>query len=265
VTINKEYILANHDYRLEGNKIFIPKRVLSLTDVISVTYVSATVTQPSIAYRIFKDIINRYHYRRISLTHSAKLSFDISKDTSIIEVTDGTVLPEPSPSTNTPGVVYINQERIAYFSKVGNVLSQITRGTLGTPIQNHSKFDFVVDASLVQDIPYTDTTTTVTKTGDGSTVNFDLGFVPSSKDQISVFVGGTRSFDFELGVDSSGAITFTTAPSDGVAIEIIRKTGTVWYDQGTSTAANGLGLQAATGVQVKFLQEHPTSLFLITN
>ena len=60
-------------------------------------------------------------------------------------------------------------------------------------------------------------------------------------------------------------ITFTTAPGDGVAIEIIRKEGTVWYDQGTSTAANGLGLQAATGVQVKFLQEHPTSLFLITN
>lgn len=265
VTINKEYILANHDYRLEGNKIFIPKRVLSLTDVISVTYISATVTQPSIAYRIFKDIINRYHYRRISLTHSAKLSYAIDKDTSIIEVTDGSVLPEPSPSTNTPGVVYINQERIAYFSKVGNVLSQITRGTLGTPIQSHSQYDYVVDGSLAQDIPYSDTVTTVQKTGDGSTVNFDLGFVPASKDEIAVFVGGTKTFAFNLGVDSSGAVTFTTAPDDGVLIEIVRKTGQVWYDQGTSTAANGAGLQAATGAEVKFLQEQPTSLFLVSN
>lgn len=265
VTINKEYLLANHDYRLEGNKIFIPKKVLLLTDVISVTYVSATVTQPSIAYRIFKDILNRYHFRRISLTHSTKLSQDVSKSTAVIEVMDGSVLPQPSPSTNTPGVVYINQERIAYFSKTGNVISQLTRGTLGTPIQDHSKFDYVVDGSLVQNIPYEETVTTVTKTADGSTVSFDLSFAPASKNEIAVFVGGTRTYDFNIGVDSSQSFTLNTAPAQGVLIEVIRKKGQVWYDQGSSTASNGLGLQSATGAEVKFLQEHPTSLLLIRN
>jgi len=42
----------------------------------------------------------------------------------------------------------------------------------------------------------------------------------------------------------------------------VRKTGTVWYDQGEGTAANGQGLQAATGKEVLFLQAEPTALEL---
>ena len=100
------------------------------------------------------------------------------------------------------------------------------------------------------------------KTGDGSTVNFDLGFTPASADEITVFVGGTKTTDFTVGTDSAGAVTLTTAPAEGVLIKMVRKTGTVWYDQGDGTAANGQGLQAATGKEVLFLQKEPTSLEL---
>jgi hypothetical protein len=36
--------------------------------------------------------------------------------------------------------------------------------------------------------------------------------------------------------------------------------GKIWYDQGTNTAANGLGLQNSTSIQAKFLLEKPTLL-----
>jgi hypothetical protein len=160
-------------------------------------------------------------------------------------------------------VVFIGTERIAYFEKTGNTLTRLFRGTLGTGIQSHSGGTRVVDASNKQEIPYEDTVTTVEKTGDGSTVNFDLGYTPSSADEITVIVGGTATTDFAVGTDSAGSVTLTTAPADGVKIRLVRKTGTVWYNQGETTAADGNGLQASTGKEVTFLQAFPTSLDVI--
>jgi hypothetical protein len=262
VSLNKNYLTANHDFSVSGNVVTIPGAPLTISDEIVVTYLNGPISNGAIGYRIFKDILNRYHYRRISSTHSTQLAQDLAVDDTTITVLDGSVLPEPSTANNIPGVVFIGTERIAYFGKSGNTLSRLFRGTLGTGVQAHSGGDYVVDGSKAQEIPYEDTTTTVEKTGDGSTVNFDLGFTPSSADEITVFVGGTKTTDFTVGTDSAGAVTLTTAPADGVLIKMVRKTGTVWYDQGDGTAANGQGLQAATGKEVLFLQKEPTSLEL---
>ena len=262
VSLNKNYLTANHEFNVSGNVVTIPDVAFTDSDEIVVTYLNGPISNGAIGYRIFKDILNRYHYRRISSTHSTQLAQDLAVDDTTITVLDGSVLPEPSTANNIPGVVFIGTERIAYFGKSGNTLSRLFRGTLGTGVQTHLGGDYVVDGSKAQEIPYEDTTTTVEKTGDGSTVNFDLGFTPSSADEITVFVGGTKTTDFTVGTDSAGAVTLTTAPADGVLIKMVRKTGTVWYDQGEGTAANGQGLQAATGKEVLFLQSEPTALEL---
>jgi hypothetical protein len=49
-----------------------------------------------------------------------------------ITVLDGSVLPVPNVVTLSPGKIYINGERIEYYTKNGNTLGQIRRGVGGT-------------------------------------------------------------------------------------------------------------------------------------
>ena len=288
VTVNRQYLTANHDFVVNGDIIEIPNGIAS-TDTVSVTYIGGLTSQPAIGYRIFKDIINRYHYRRLSSKNSSKLIDPVLIDATTITVADASNLPTPNTSTNTPGVVFINKERIAYFTKTGNVLGRLTRATLGTPIQTHAVDDKVVDASISQAVPYEDVTSTTLKYGDGSTATFDLDFTPSSNDEITVLEGGSVTTAYTLASDSTRSITFDTAPDVGVAIRVVRKTGSVWYDQITfgaeadsdlitcdngvattdlsleiqSQASTGLGLQNTNSVQAQFLKAEPADITLV--
>ncbi len=304
VAFNKANLTANVDFKVEGNVVTIAGtqpdiRLITAddnffkadegeitTDIdnigeVVITYVAGDLSKSAFGYRIFKDIVNRYHYRRLSLTHSTQLAEDLAVDATSITVKDGTKLPNPSVTNNIPGVVFIGTERIAYFDKTGNVLSRLFRGTLGTGVQTHSGGDFVVDGSKVQEVPYEDTVNKFTATADGSTINYDVGYKIESRNEINVFVGGTKTEAFTIGEGADATditadeteltadqtyagtnVVLTTAPANGVKIEVIKKTGNVWYDQGESTAANGKGLQAATGKEVLFLQKEPTDLNL---
>jgi hypothetical protein len=68
---------------------------------------------------------------------------------------------------------------------------------------------------------------------------------------------------YRIGPDSTSAIVLDSAPASGVLIRVVRKTGSVWYNQGSSSAADGLGLQQSTNVNIAFLQEKPADLSLI--
>jgi hypothetical protein len=263
VAVNKINLTANHDYRLEDDEVVIPLRNLTDSDVILITYVGGAVSKPSIAYRIFKDIINRYHYKRISIDHSTFLTADVPIDATEINVSDATKLGDPQLTTNTPGIIFIGTERIAYFDKDGNTLKRLFRGTLGTAVQSHSKNAKVVDASAVQTMPYEDTENTTTFTSDGSTVSFALSYLPSTKNELTVLVGGEATNLYSIGSDSTTAIVLDSAPASGVLIRVVRKTGSVWYNQGSSSAADGLGLQQSTNVNIAFLQDKPADLTLI--
>lgn len=268
VHVDKQHLTANHDYRVEGNEVIIPESVIgdgTVKDIV-ISYITGTVSQPSMGYRIFKDILNRYHYRRLSKSHTTTLAQSLSPTDTNILVSDANVLADPNPSANIPGVVWIGKERITYFTKDGNTLGQLMRGTLGTAISGTLVSGTkVVDASLIQNIPYTDTYKISTFNGDGSTTAFTMvndsdsvAFTASASSQLVVQVGGTKITDYT--VDGSSTITLGTAPDRGVRVRITKKTGTVWYDQGSGTASNGLGLQSATGEEVKFLQQHPAEL-----
>ena len=109
-----------------------------------------------------------------------------------ITVTDGSVLPSVDGSTLAPAVIFIDKERIEYFTVTGNTLGQIRRGTLGTGIKEHRSGAEVVDASGTQTIPYADTVYTDTFTGDGSTTAFALSQAPTDASQLDIFIGGQR-------------------------------------------------------------------------
>ncbi len=212
-------------------------------------------------------MLNRTFYKRIAKNTTTTLAQDLPVDAKTITVVDGSVLGEVDGTTNLPGVIFIDKERIEYFVKSGNTLSQIRRGTLGTGIKAHIGGTSVVDASGKNTVPYSDTIYTDTHTGDGSTVSFATTIAPTSASQLDIFIGGQRLLltsedgsTVNYSVDgSSSLVTLGTAPASGVQVKILQKKGNVWYNTGTNSAADGRGLQKATSNAAKFIAEEPTN------
>ena len=142
--------------------------------------------------------------------------------------------------------------------KIGNVLKQLQRGTLGTGVPTiHNTGSDVYNANLQQTAPYADSTITENFTGDGSTSTFILGFTPNSANEFEVFVAGKRLrknaisvFDATKDQDSpeadvispaefsvtgsSNVLTLTNIPTNNAKIQVIRKQGKRWTDPGIS-------------------------------
>jgi hypothetical protein len=128
---------------------------------------------------IFKDMLNRYHYKRISKAKSTRLARDLKQGDAQIQVVDGSVLTDPNPSLNLPGIIEINGERIEFFVKNGNVLSQLRRGTLGTGAPTlHRVRALVLDIGPTETIPYQDRHIVETRITTVPTSTFELNYTP---------------------------------------------------------------------------------------
>jgi len=230
------------------------------TETIEVIQFAAIVSKPKFAYRIFKDMLNRTHYKRISNSNSYELNQPLNYYDNSIVLTDATGIQEPNRSIGLPGVIWVDKERIEYYSVTGNVLRQIRRGTLGTGTPNIiPKGTTVYGQGIEENIPYKDATYTTKYVGDGSTHQFVLDFVTDTINSFDVFVGGRRLrknsisvFNQTLDQDSPDAdetvpaefsvevvsvdgtsqtvLTLADIPADGINIQIVRKTGKVWSD-----------------------------------
>jgi hypothetical protein len=267
VWLNGESLIQGSDYTSSGNTITVVGKTITASDRLDVMYFALDTAVGATGFRIFKDMMNRSFYKRISKTSTTKLALDMTAGTQTITVEDASVLPTPDASSNTPGVVFIDKERIEYFTKSSNTLGQLRRGTLGTGIKEHGSGTEVVDASGTQTIPYADTVYTNTFTGDGSTVTFALSQAPSSASELDIFIGGQRLLltsedgsTINYSVDgSTTAVTLSTAPASGTQVKILHKKGQVWYTALDGNPADGKGLQASTTQQAKFIANEPTN------
>jgi hypothetical protein len=267
VWLNGEQLTQGNDYTVSGNTVTVSGRTITSSDRLDVMYFALDSATGATGFRIFKDMMNRTFYKRISKTETTKLTLDMTEGTQTITVEDASVLPTPNASANVPGVIFIDKERIEYFTKSGNTLGQLRRGTLGTGIKEHGSGTEVVDASGTQTIPYADTVYTNTFTGDGSTATFTLSQAPSSASELDIFIGGQRLLltsedgsTINYSVDgSTTAVTLSTAPASGTQIKILHKKGQVWYTAKDGNPSDGKGLQASTTQQAKFIANEPTN------
>ena len=267
VWVNGKELIQNHDFTVSGNTITIISQTLTQSDRIDVMYFAGDTNIGATGFRIFKDMLNRSFYRRISKTSTTQLDQDLLPGDKTITVVDGSKLPSADGSTNLPAVIFIDKERIEYFEKNTHVLSQLRRGTLGTGIKVHRGGTEVVDASGTQTIPYADTVYTNTFTGDGSTTVFALSQAPTSASELDIFIGGQRLLltsedgsTINYSVDgSTTAVTLSSAPASGTQIKILHKKGQVWYTAADGNPSNGQGLQASTTQQAKFIAGEPTN------
>jgi hypothetical protein len=224
VWLNGNQLTQNVDFVLDGAKITVYGKTITSSDRLDVMFFAINSATGSTGYRIFKDMINRTFYRRISKNATTTLTQTLQVDDTTITVADGSVLAQPgftlstdgsTISNRTPGVVFIGKERIEYFTKSGNTLGQLQRGTLGTGIKEHGSGAEVVDASGTQTIPYVDTVYTNTFTGDGSTTAFILSQSPTSASELDIFIGGQRLL---LTSEDGSTVNYTVGGGDDTDI-----------------------------------------------
>ena len=178
-----------------------------------ITYGSNILTT-GIAYMQFKDMLNRVHFKRLSLNKQTLLTADLKYNDTVIEVADSTNFDAPNPAKNKPGVIEIRGERIEFFAIDGNTLRQLRRGTLGTGTPTvHKAGAYVQEIGSSETIPYSEIATieqvisdgtnivplTITPSKATTTWSYDSGFVSSipseygQSNDIEVFVGGYAS------------------------------------------------------------------------
>jgi hypothetical protein len=142
-------------------------------DLFSVITYSSDILTDGIAYMQFKDMLNRVHYKRLSANKQTQLINNLNYNDTIIELVDASNFDIPNPAINKPGIIEIRGERIEYFTKTGNVLGQLRRGTLGTGTPTvHQAGSYVQDIGPSETIPYTENTIVEQVVSDGSdTIN----------------------------------------------------------------------------------------------
>ena len=264
VWLNGKQLKAGADYLLAGTTITTSGITMTGSDRIDVMYFALDSAVGATGFRIFKDMLNRTFYKRINKNNTTEITTDLVPEDRTITVSDETKLPEVTGTT--PGVIFIDKERIEYFVKDGFTLSQLRRGTLGTGIKVHGSGAKVVDASGTQTIPYADTVYTNTFTGNGSAGQaVTLSQTPSSASELDIFIGGQRLLltsedGSTINYSVSGAnVTLSAAVASGTQIKILHKKGQVWYTAKDGNPADGKGLQGSTSQQAKFIAEDPTN------
>lgn len=261
VSANYVWVIYNGTLLTPNLDYYIPETLdrvqllsqVSKNDEIEIIHFSAPVSVSSFKFRQFKDLVNRTHYKKIP-THVTKLSDDLKYFDLRIEVEDGSLLSEPGKSTNRPGIIWINGERIEYFVKENNTLRQLRRGTLGTGVPSiHSADTEVVDQSTAYTIPYQDQTLVQNFVCDGNENEFSLNFDATSEHMVEVFLSGTRlsktglmkynaeqspispdgdvyvSPDFTV---KDNTVILTSLPSADSRLTVVKKIGKVWTENG---------------------------------
>ena len=160
VEYNGAPLIADIDFTVgtDGTTITVrPDLYTGPTDTVVIMSMSQDAYVGSLSYRQFTDILGRTSVKRIGDKTSTALANPLLITDSSILVEDASVLSKPNPAKKLPGIIYVAGERIEYFTKFGNVLGQITRGTLGTGARSaYAAGTKVIDQGSGVNVPIAD-------------------------------------------------------------------------------------------------------------
>ena len=264
IAVDGTWLKPNIDYVVLDDKQYVKIiRTIEEDSTIEVIHFSGNPTTDRFGFRIFKDMLNRVHYKRLT-PNSIRLSQDLNYYDVKIHVEDASSLPEPNKQSRIPGIIWIDGERIEYYVKDGNTLRALRRGTLGTGIKDvYLAGTTAMDQGINHTIPYTDQVLTQTIVSDGSSATFETEFFVDSANDVEVFAAGRRlrkstldSFDIFKDQDSPEAditleaeysiskvtindnevcyVTINDVPAANTKIQIVKKTLTNWTEPGVS-------------------------------
>ena len=225
-------LIQDRDYRILLDKsIIYLNSASSENDRIKIVLFGTQLYTPPRAFEIFKDMLNNTHFKRYSKNREVVLSKDLYYYDTSIEVSDASGLAEPIPSRKIPGVIIVNKERIEYFSKQGNILSQIRRGSLGTAIAEFTpKGSSVVDTGAFETLPYNENQQrydfivpeSLVIISDGTTRTFELDTSPNSETLIYAGLGNNANIKVKV----NGEVI----SRDRYTVNVIDSVGTITLD-----------------------------------
>ena len=207
------------------------------------------------SYRIFKDMNDNYSYLRITPTAETTLAQNLSITSNTIVVANSQVLTNPAPYGTVPGVIYINGERITYWTKDDstNTLSNIRRGTLGTGANTHVVGSTVADGATAQKVPYSDNYTVTGLTGTATTtagIGYDYRSYETYIRSNLWYDGGFQPSPIIIEeIIANAAANVVTTES---TVDITTEGGPTG---GTPSPTDGTGLYNSTTVQVVFIKD----------
>jgi hypothetical protein len=196
------------DFFVSGQRLYLRDNT-DENDIVKIIQFGSEIYKNPIAFEIYKDMFNIDYFRRYSIG-----KFVLSKDLNYYDkelfVENADSIYDPSISGN-PGILTVNAEKLAYFKKEGNKISQLRRGILGSSIAEfHKKGSKISDFSETESIPYSEEQQRYDFVGDGSSLligplpyipvkaqrnNWFSGDIPEEYGpcyQIEVFLGGRR-------------------------------------------------------------------------
>jgi len=198
----------------------------TVDDSIKIVNFGSNIYKEPVAYEIYKDMLNFNHYKRYSKNKNIRLTQPLNYYDTEILVTNGSLLYQPVANRNLFGTVVINNERIEYLYKNGNVLSGLRRGAQGSAIAEiHEVDSYVIDVSISETVPYNEEQVRNNFVSDGSSLMIGpLDYIPAKNDrdfyrirnelgeyisipvnygpcdEVEVFVGGRRLRKNEISV-----------------------------------------------------------------
>ena len=185
------------EYTIDDNgKIDLQGQTLGGASEIIVTHFSEKTIEPTVGYRMVNDMLGNYEYFRLSTDGATKLTADLVPTDTKIYVEDASKLPQPSPTSNTPGVVYVGNERITYWaiSYEGNYITEIRRATNGTRFATrHLLGTEVYDTTSAQKLPQSNTHTQTWYTAGASSASDGSG-LQSSLSSNAKFLKASEAF-----------------------------------------------------------------------
>ena len=179
---NGKLLSPQVDYVLNNTKdsIQLAKKPAK-SSKIEVLEFTAPISKPKYGFRIFKDMLNRYHFKRLNNDNEYTLNQPLRYYDTNIVLDDATNIAVPNRITGQPGIIWIDGERIEYYVKDGNLLRQLRRGTLGTGVKLEHPIGTIIQGQGPEEtIPYKENTVVadLTEFADGSTreilLDFDL-------------------------------------------------------------------------------------------
>ena len=264
VTLNGKLLNPSVDYYITDNKEYVKiESPIEENDVIEVLHFAATKTKNKFGWSQFKDMLNKTHYLRLNKEDSVKLAKEFHQYDQSFIVENGDKLPAPVAGSLKPAVIMIEGERIEYFVRNGNEISQFRRGTLGTGVKDMYLIGTTVsNASGKNTMPYKDETISTIFTADGTSATYDLDFTPTSVNEFEVFVAGRRlrknaidSYKFDdvngpIALDSpqgdetvsaeytinGNELVLSDTPIQNTKVIVVRKQGQIWKDPGVPLA-----------------------------
>jgi hypothetical protein len=175
--IKNEHILqASIDYKLNADLQSVTlAQEPTVGDKFTVMTFGSNIVKQSFSFMQFKDMLNRVHYKRLRKSRQTVLVNDLHFYDTEIVIEDDRALSLPNRDLNLPGIIEVQGERIEYFLKNGNVLSQLRRGTLGTGVRTvYTAGTLVQDIGITETIPYKDSTVIEQVVADGETYDYTL-------------------------------------------------------------------------------------------